>query len=54
MVATRQLASGLGDACLNGKLEQSRAQIRRLSLGNEILAAMIATPPVEATMLAPK
>jgi septal ring factor EnvC (AmiA/AmiB activator) len=30
---------------LNGKLEQSRQQVRRLGLENEILAAMIAAPP---------
>jgi hypothetical protein len=40
---------------LNGKLEQSRQQVRRLDLQNEILIEMIAAPPVEAaTMLAPK
>jgi hypothetical protein len=33
---------------LNGKLEQSREQIRRLDLQNEILIEMIAAPPVDA------
>ena len=36
---------------LNSRLEQSRAQIRRLGLENEILTAMIAAPPVEAGSL---
>jgi len=30
---------------LNSELEQSRAQVRRLDLQNEILVAMIAAPP---------
>jgi predicted RNase H-like nuclease (RuvC/YqgF family) len=30
---------------LNGKLEQSREQVRRLGLENELLAAMVAAPP---------
>jgi hypothetical protein len=30
---------------LTGKLEQSREQVRRLGLENELLAAMIAAPP---------
>ena len=36
---------------LNGKLEQSREQVRRLGLENEVLAAMIAAPPVNASIL---
>ena len=39
---------------LNSKREQSRAQVQRLGLENEILTAMIAAPPVDAAMLAPK
>jgi hypothetical protein len=40
---------------LSALLEQSRQQVRRLDLQNEILIEMIAAPPVEATtMLAPK
>ena len=37
---------------LNGKLEQSRAQVRRLGLQNEVLVAMIAAP--DGAMLAAK
>ena len=39
---------------LNSKREQSRAQVQRLGLENEILTAMIAAPSVDAAMLAPK
>jgi hypothetical protein len=39
---------------LNAKLEQSRQQVQRLGLQNEILIEMIAAPPVEAAILAPK
>jgi predicted RNase H-like nuclease (RuvC/YqgF family) len=39
---------------LNAKLEQSREQVRRLGLENEILTAMIAAPPLYASMLAAK
>ena len=41
---------------LHGKLEQSREKVRRLGLENNLLAAMIAAPPVDSTgaMLAPK
>ena len=39
---------------LNAKLQQSREQVRRLDLQNEILIEMIAAPPVDATMLSPK
>jgi hypothetical protein len=39
---------------LNGKLEQSREQIRRLDLQNELLVEMLAAPPVDSAMLAPK
>jgi hypothetical protein len=39
---------------LSAKLEQSREQVRRLGLENEVLTAMIAAPPVEGAMLAPK
>ena len=40
---------------LNAKLNQSREQVRRLGLENEILTAMIAAPPqVDGAMLAPK
>jgi hypothetical protein len=39
---------------LNGKLEQSREQIRRLDLQNELLVEMLAPPPVDGAMLAPK
>ena len=39
---------------LNSKREQSRAQVQRLGLENEILTAMIAAPPVDTAMLAPK
>ena len=39
---------------LNGKLEQSRQQVQRLGLENQLLIEMIAAPPVHAAMLAPK
>jgi hypothetical protein len=39
---------------LHGQLEQSRAQLWRLGLENEILVAMIAALPVDAALLAPK
>ena len=39
---------------LNGKLEQSRRQVQRLGLENQLLIEMIAAPPVDAAMLAPK
>jgi predicted nucleic acid-binding Zn-ribbon protein len=39
---------------LNGKLQQSREQVRRLGLENEILTLMIAAPPLDPAMLAPK
>jgi chromosome segregation ATPase len=42
---------------LNAKLDQSREQVRRLGLENEILTAMIAAPAPEAldaAMLSPK
>ena len=39
---------------LNGKLEQSRQQVQRLGLENQLLIEMIAAPPVDAAMLAPK
>jgi hypothetical protein len=39
---------------LTGQLQQSREQVRRLGLENELLAAIIAAPPVDAAMLAPK
>ena len=39
---------------LNGKLEQSRQQVQRLGLENQLLIEMIAAPPVQAAMLAPK
>jgi hypothetical protein len=39
---------------LNGKLEQSRQQVRRLDLQNQILVEMIAAPPLDAAMLSPK
>jgi selenocysteine lyase/cysteine desulfurase len=35
---------------LNAKLEQSRQQIRRLGLENELLTAMIAAPPREVSL----
>jgi hypothetical protein len=34
---------------LNGKLEQSREQVRRLGLENELLAAMIVAPELSMT-----
>jgi hypothetical protein len=39
---------------LNALLEQSRQQIQRLDLQNQILVEMIAAPPVDAAMLVPK
>jgi hypothetical protein len=39
---------------LNGKLEQSRQQLQRLDLQNEILIEMIASPPLNGAMLAAK
>jgi hypothetical protein len=39
---------------LSAWLEQSRQQVRRLDLQNEILIEMIAAPPLDAAMLAPK
>jgi hypothetical protein len=39
---------------LNGQLQQSREQVRRLGLENEILAAMLAAPRLDAAMLAQK
>jgi hypothetical protein len=33
---------------LNAKLEQSREQVRRLDLQNQILVEMIAAPPLDA------
>ena len=39
---------------LKGQLEQSRAQVRRLGLENEVLVEMIAAPPVDAAMLPAK
>jgi hypothetical protein len=39
---------------LNGKLEQSRQQVQRLDLQNEILIEMIASPPLDGAMLAAK
>ena len=39
---------------LNGKLEQSRQQVQQLGLENQLLIEMIAAPPVDAAMLAPK
>ena len=36
---------------LRGKLEQSRQQVQRLGLENEVLTAMIAAPPIDAAML---
>jgi hypothetical protein len=39
---------------LNALLDQSRQQVRRLDLQNEILIEMIASPPLDAAMLVPK
>jgi hypothetical protein len=39
---------------LHGQLDQLRVQVQRLGLENECLVAMIAAPPVDAAMLAPK
>jgi hypothetical protein len=36
---------------LNGRLQQSREQIRQLDLANEVLTAMIAAPQLDADRL---
>ena len=38
---------------LNAKLDQSRQQVRRLGLENEVLGAMIAAPQLNADILTP-
>jgi hypothetical protein len=39
---------------LTGVIDQLRCANQKLGLQNEVLGAMIAAPPVEAAMLAPK